>query len=117
MSNQLPRIAGLTQTTGSVSWQIVFLVASCFFLLTCSGKMGSSDAYTQLQAAVLFVQTGSVSTNDPTLFDHCSVPSPNGRYYQAHDPGNIILFLPATVIAVVSGGGHLDRNVLTYPHF
>lgn len=99
----------------TVRWRAMFIVSCCFYLLTCSGRMGSADAYTQLQASINLLLTGSLSTDDPTLFKHCSVPSPDGRYYQAHDPGNLVLFVPSAIIAVLSSredrSENLARNV------
>ena len=109
-SSQINSVACAT-----VRWRTMLVVASCFYLLTCSGRMGSADAYTQLQAAVNFVHTGFVSTDDPMLFDYCSVPSPSGRYYQAHDPGNLVLFIPSAVVAVALGEGEDPAKKVPLP--
>lgn len=85
-------------------WLILFGVAACFYLLTCSGRMGNSDAYTQLQAAVLLVSDGRISTDDPSPHHYAWVKAPDGRFYQAHDPGNSVLFIPAAFVAALAGG-------------
>lgn len=90
---------------------IVFVTACCLYLLTCSGRMGSMDAYTQLQASVQLVMTGSVGTTDRGLYDYAGIPSPDGRYFQAHDPGNVVLLLPAAAVAAMAGGDDAARDV------
>ncbi|HEV3470533.1 MAG TPA: hypothetical protein VG148_14515 [Pyrinomonadaceae bacterium] len=89
----------------------VFGVAACFYLLTCAGRMASSDSYTQLQASVLLVSTGRVAAEDTRPHQYAWVVGPGGGSYQAHDPGNIILFIPAAVVAVLAGGDDAFRDV------
>ncbi len=101
---------GLTRT-GTRPAAIVFATACCLYLLTCSGRMGSMDAYTQLRASIQFLTTGSVGTSDRSLYDYAGIPSPDGRYFQAHDPGNVVLLLPAAAVAVMAGGDDPARDV------
>jgi hypothetical protein len=72
-----------------------------FFLLMSSGRLASSDAGAQLQAAMLLVNTGSLSTATPPADQGLWVMNSEGRYYQAHDIGNIVLMLPAAWIGSV----------------
>lgn len=82
----------------------VLVCAACFLLLTNGGRMGSADAFTQLQASVLLVRTGWVATDDPNPATYCWILGPDGRWYQAHDPGNTVLFIPAALVAGVAPG-------------
>lgn len=75
----------------------VLLFYLCFFLLLSSGRIASLDAGHQLQASVMLAVTGGLG-DDGTIdgpANEAWVPAPNGRRYQAHDIGNIILMLPA----------------------
>lgn len=90
---------------------LVFGLFACLYLLTSPGRMGSMDAYTQLQSSVQLVRTGSAGTADQSLYGYAAIPSPDGRYFQAHDPGNLLLFLPAAVVASLSGGDDPARTV------
>lgn len=89
----------------------VFAACACLYLLTSPGRMGSMDAYTQLQSSVQLVRTGSAGTADQSLYGYAGIPSPDGRSFQAHDPGNLLLFLPAAFVASMSGGEDPARTV------
>lgn len=90
---------------------LVFGLFACLYLLTSPGRMGSMDAYTQLQSSVQLLRMGSAGTADQSLYGYAAIPSPDGRYFQAHDPGNLLLFLPAAVVASLSGGDDPARTV------
>jgi hypothetical protein len=69
----------------------------CFFVLLSSGRIASSDAGHQLQASVMFALTGRLGDDGRSggPSNDAWVRAPNGRLYQAHDIGNIVLMLPA----------------------
>src|SRR5262249_22570566 len=76
------------------------------FLLVSSGRLGSSDVYGQLQASMLFATTGHLSASTPpSPTPELWVKSPGGRYFEAHDIGNTLLFLPAAWV-----GSVVDRS-------
>lgn len=91
------------QSRTSISVLVGFV---CLFLLTSSGRIGSEDAGTQLQAATALATTGSLALQAPPS-SHAGlwVRAPGGGYYQCHDPGNLLLMLPAAWI-----GTRLDRR-------
>jgi hypothetical protein len=78
---------------------LVLLFYLCFFLLSASGRLGSSDAGAQLQASMLLATTGQLAAQAPrpTLASGW-IRSANGRYYEPHDIGNVMLMLPAAWI-------------------
>jgi hypothetical protein len=78
----------------------VLLFFLCFFFLLSSGRIASLDAGQQLQASVMLALTGRLSDDgrDGGPVNAGWVRSPNGRFYQAHDIGNILLMLPAAWI-------------------
>ena len=72
----------------------------CFFFLFSSGRIASQDAGQQLQVLVLLATSGGLSqdTGEAGPADASWVRAPNGRFYQAHDIGNVVLLLPAASI-------------------
>jgi hypothetical protein len=77
---------------------LVLLFYLCFFLLSSSGRLGSSDAGAQLQAAVLLATTGRLGASSPPANERNGGVwrrGINGRYYEVHDIGNVVLMLPA----------------------
>ncbi len=72
----------------------------CFFFLFSSGRIASQDAGQQLQVAVLLATSGGLGQDgtDTGPADASWVRAPNGRFYQAHDIGNVVLMLPAAWI-------------------
>lgn len=79
---------------------LVLLFYMCFFLLSSSGRLGSSDAGAQLQAAVLLVTTGRLGASLPPANEGNGGVGLwrrgiNGRYYEVHDIGNAVLMVPA----------------------
>src|SRR5437762_821534 len=101
-----------------VSIRHQFIVALFFastLVLTSSGRLGSSDVYGQLQASMLLVQSGKLSAGQPLPpFEGLWVKSPSGVYYEAHDIGNTLLFIPAALIGTVHDGGGME-GVLVIP--
>ena len=79
----------------------VLLFFLCFFVLLSSGRIASSDAGHQLQASVMLAVTGKLSDDGRSggPANDAWVRAPNGRLYQAHDIGNIVLMLPAAWVA------------------
>jgi hypothetical protein len=87
-----------------------FFVA--FFALFASGRLASSDAGEQLRAAVLLAGTGSPGADVAPAGGW--VHAPNGRYYEPHDLGNLLLMLPAAKLAAVVSPAPI-ANQIAYP--
>ncbi|RFU47453.1 hypothetical protein [Paraburkholderia sp. DHOC27] len=84
------------RTASSRGWVLTFFL--CFFVLLSSGRLGSNDAGGQLAAATLLATTGTLGTaNSAATLGW--VPSPNGRVYEAHDLGALVLMLPNAWVA------------------
>jgi hypothetical protein len=68
-----------------------------FFALLSSGRIASVDAGQQLQVSTLLATTGRLSDDGVSggPANAAWVRAPNGRLYQPHDIGNVILMLPA----------------------
>ena len=84
------------------------LLMVCLFLLLASGRMDSGDANAELAGSMNLVGTGSLGTNTPyadKLIQSLFVHAPNGRYYEAHDPGNALLMTPAAFGGMISSVG------------
>lgn len=75
---------------------LVFFV--CLFCLTASGRLASVDAGSQLQASVLLATTGSLGSSNGPAGMPLWWPGKDGRFYQAHDLGNVLLMLPSAWI-------------------
>ena len=75
----------------------VLLFFLCFFVLLSSGRIASSDAGHQLQASVMLALTGHLGDDGRSggPSNDAWVRAPNGRFYQAHDIGNVALMFPA----------------------
>jgi hypothetical protein len=89
----------------SISRQLsILLFFASFFLLLSSGRMGSSDAGAQLQAATLLATTGKLGAPAPPDAElGLWVKSPSGPYYECHDIGNIVLmYVPAKIASLFS---------------
>jgi hypothetical protein len=82
-------------TRPSVAAALVFFAA--FFLLFSSGRVASMDAGQQLQVSLMAALTGAMSdaAGSGPAAQGGWVRGPNGRYYQAHDIGNVLLMMPA----------------------
>ena len=87
-----------------------FFVA--FFALFASGRLASSDAGEQLRAAVLLAGTGSPGADVAPAGGW--VHAPNGRYYEPHDLGNLLLMLPAAKLAMALSPAPI-ANQIAYP--
>lgn len=72
----------------------VFAFFACLFVLIASGRLGSADAGSELTAANDLVLRGTLGA-DPSP-DLPSWPrAPNGKVYDGHDIGAVILMLPS----------------------
>jgi hypothetical protein len=96
-------------------WVLVFFL--CFFFLFSSGRIASQDAGQQLQAAVLLAVSGGLGDagggSGPA--DASWVRAPNGRRYQAHDIGNVVLMLPAAWLGSRLSAAPPAEDVLNPP--
>jgi len=88
-----------------------FFVA--FFALFASGRLGSSDAGEQLRAAVVLTGTGSLGTDAPPAAGWFQAP--NGRYYEPHDLGNLLLMLPAATLGTIVSAKPIADQVASPP--
>ena len=88
---------------GAGQWVLAFFL--CFFFLFSSGRIASQDAGQQLQVAVLLATSGALGQDSRGAgpADASWVRAPNGRFYQAHDIGNVVLMLPGAWL-----GAHLS---------
>lgn len=67
-------------------------------LLVAPGSLVSGDASSQYSAARLLCETGSPASEQPLdLFER----GRQGLYWQAHDPGNLVLMMPAACASVL----------------
>jgi len=85
------------------------------FLLLASGRLASVDAGNQLGASILWVQTGSPSTTEIPAGNGLWVQNAGGRYYQAHDLGNVVLMLPAALLTRFSHATPIEELVWRTP--
>jgi hypothetical protein len=83
-----------------------------FFVATASGRVASGDAGAQLQAATLLATQGRLGIDrvadpdNPGLW----VKAPNGRYYEAHDIGNVLAMAPAAALGARSSAASSDED-------
>jgi hypothetical protein len=89
----------------------------CFFFLFSSGRIASQDAGQQLQVAVLLATTGALGQDarDAGPADASWVRAPNGRFYQAHDIGNIVLMLPGAWLGARLSAASDSDDILNPP--
>lgn len=84
---------------------MVALFYGCFFLLFSSGRLSGGDPNDQLRASMLLADTHSLaSENAPPGDGYNWVQMPDGRYFESHDIGAVLLMLPSTL------GGSLIRK-------
>jgi hypothetical protein len=83
-------------------WKFIFSFFICLCLLLSSGRLGSLDASTQMQASLLLARTGNLGTAIPPKGELNWVQSPNGNYYQVHDIGATIVMLPASFLGSIT---------------
>jgi hypothetical protein len=76
----------------------VLLFFLCFFVLFSSGRIASADAGQQLQASMMLALTGRLGDDGGGPANEAWVRAPNGRRYESHDLGNIVMMLPAAWI-------------------
>jgi len=100
---------------GAGHWVLAFFL--CFFFLFSSGRIASQDAGQQLQAAVLLAVSGGLGDDGSGAgpADASWVRGANGRFYQAHDIGNLILMLPAAWIGARLSAAPGTEDVLNPP--
>ncbi len=73
---------------------VVFYVA--LFLLSSSGRLASADAGAELQAAMRLVTSGGPGAERAPAGGAAGwAPAANGRYYEPHDIGPVLLLAPA----------------------
>jgi hypothetical protein len=91
----------------------------CFFLLFCSGRLASGDAGTQLQAAMLLVNTGKLGTSTPPTGPEDILPmwvrNQHGDHYQAHDIGNVIFMTLAAAAGSALSGAPATEEIQEPP--
>jgi len=106
---------------------VVFAGALSF--LTASGRIGNADAFDQFYAANHWVLTGKLGVEhlpggiDQRLSAEHGQPIPkrmfwpgqDGRYYQSHDLGNVLLFVPAAIVSRLLGSGSLESRLENPP--
>jgi hypothetical protein len=89
---------------GLLIWVAVFY--SCFFLFFSSGRLSGGDPNDQLKATMLLAATGSPSVAAETEWEVYNWNrAPNGRQYEAHDVGALLVMAPAAL-----AGAALRRN-------
>lgn len=73
-------------------------------MLLASGRLGSLDAFAQLQAATMLATNGTLGSDAPPEgTSGLWVKNPAGKFYEAHDLGNIgLMYLPAAIGAALS---------------
>lgn len=106
--------AGVTRTRFERS--MVALFYACFFLLFSSGRLSGGDPNDQLRASMLLASTGSLSTEVTGLGDGYNwVPSPDGRLFESHDIGAVLLMLPSTLAGSVLRQTSIEEWLLRPP--
>jgi len=99
----------MSRTRGRGAYVLGFFLSA--FVLLSSGRIASSDAGDQLQAATLLALTGRLGDDGASdgVANAAWVRAPNGRMYQPHDIVNIVLMLPAAWIGSrISAAGAED---------
>ena len=87
-----------------------------FFTLMASGRLATSDAGAQLQAAMRVVTAGEIGADSlPATGASGWQRAPNGRFYEPHDIGNIVLMLPAAWIGHATSHVSADQDVAALP--
>lgn len=87
---------------GGITAAVLVLFAASL-VLASSGRLASGDAGTQLQATMLLATTGDPgAARAPAGPEYLWVRSADGRFYQAHDVGSLIVMLPAALAGSLS---------------
>jgi hypothetical protein len=90
------RLSPWTVCRSLLFWVALFY--SCFFLFFSSGRLSGGDPNDQLKATLLLAATGSPSLAADAEWDVYNWNrAPNGRQYEAHDIGALIVMAPAAV--------------------
>lgn len=78
---------------------LTYLFFAATIMLFNSGRLGSYDAFGQLQAATIWAKNGTLGTDQPVQNTRFAwVKGPSGKFYESHDIGNVILmYLPAKI--------------------
>ncbi|MFN0149854.1 MAG: hypothetical protein ACKVU1_03965 [bacterium] len=96
----------------------VFAFFACFFLFFASGRLGSGDAYEQLRAAMVLVNTGELGARTPPGDAKTrSFPwllATDGKYYEPHDIGNVVVMIPAAALGSLFSKAPLAEKI-AYP--
>ena len=90
-------MTSLQSRTRAVIWVGVWLGA--LSLIITSGRLASGDAGQQYRQADNFVRTGQLY--DDSARNYLWLPGQDGHQYEVHDPGNMILMLPAAAVDAV----------------
>lgn len=86
-----------------LTWVALFY--SCFFLFFSSGRLSGGDPNDQLKAALLLAATGSPSLAAEAEWDVYNWNrAPNGRQYEAHDLGALLVMAPAAAVGAALRG-------------
>src|SRR5687767_10238212 len=100
-------------------------------LLTATGRLGNADAADQFYAAHHWVLTGQLGSIQPPggavpglqIGEAKVIPrrffwaGPDGLFYQTHDLGNVLMFLPAACLAAAKAGGSLAERLEDPPDY
>jgi len=94
-------VVGCTSQTHSSTrvllWVAIFY--GCFFLFFSSGRLSGGDPNDQLKATMLLAATGSPSLSKEVEWDVYNWnKAPNGRQYEAHDIGALVVMAPAAMV-------------------
>ncbi|HYT66685.1 MAG TPA: hypothetical protein VEL51_09720 [Vicinamibacterales bacterium] len=92
---------------------LVLLFFLCFFGVLSSGRLASSDAGEQLRASILVARTGSAGADAPPAGGW--IRAPDGRYYEPHDLGNLLLMLPAAWLGASLSPAPLAAQIANPP--
>lgn len=88
-------------------WDVrLFVALLAISLLITSGRFGGADPGAQFDVATLLVSDGELST--PAPISDLWLQGHDGRYYEVHDIGNVLLMLPAAVAGKLTGTLRLE---------
>jgi hypothetical protein len=91
-------------------------VLATLFLFSASGRLASGDAGAQMQATMLLAATGKLGAPGRVPPSReLWVEASNGRFYEAHDIGNVIVMAPAALLASVVSSAPWPDLVLDPP--
>jgi hypothetical protein len=107
----------------------LMVFAMAVSMLTATGRIGNADAFDQFYAAGHWVMTGRLGVDylpggiDERLTAEHGKPIPkrmfwpaaDGKYYQSHDLGNVLVFVPAALVSKILGAGALEERLENPP--